>query len=110
SSFSCFVLWPADLRDHLPFPHDALPICAQRREAERKAESRRELLRRLGFALGMGALVVAIFVVVNLLGQNRATLPGGYQDYRAQDRKSTRLNSSHVKISYAVFCLKKNKS
>src|SRR5690606_41450503 len=26
------------------------------------------------------------------------------------DRKSTRLNSSHVKISYAVFCLKKNKS
>src|SRR5436309_13133826 len=25
------------------------------------------------------------------------------------DRKSTRLNSSHVKISYAVFCLKKNK-
>src|SRR5690606_40824347 len=27
-----------------------------------------------------------------------------------QDRKSTRLNSSHVKISYAVFCLKKKKS
>src|SRR5690606_41582672 len=26
-----------------------------------------------------------------------------------QDRKSTRLNSSHVKISYAVFCLKKKK-
>src|SRR5690606_40062250 len=28
---------------------------------------------------------------------------------RAPDRKSTRLNSSHVKISYAVFCLKKKK-
>src|SRR5690606_326886 len=27
-----------------------------------------------------------------------------------RDRKSTRLNSSHVKISYAVFCLKKKKS
>src|SRR5207302_5991937 len=26
---------------------------------------------------------------------------------RSRDRKSTRLNSSHVKISYAVFCLKK---
>src|SRR5690606_41087186 len=26
---------------------------------------------------------------------------------RTRDRKSTRLNSSHVKISYAVFCLKK---
>src|SRR5690349_24230724 len=28
----------------------------------------------------------------------------------AQDRKSTRLNSSHVEISYAVFCLKKKKT
>src|SRR5690625_6060493 len=27
--------------------------------------------------------------------------------WREQDRKSTRLNSSHVAISYAVFCLKK---
>src|SRR6266403_3552361 len=29
---------------------------------------------------------------------------------RDRDRKSTRLNSSHVEISYAVFCLKKKKS
>src|SRR5690554_7538352 len=29
--------------------------------------------------------------------------------YRTLDRKSTRLNSSHVRISYAVFCLKKKK-
>src|SRR5690606_41737024 len=29
---------------------------------------------------------------------------------RMIDRKSTRLNSSHVKISYAVFCLKKKRS
>src|SRR5215510_15941075 len=28
----------------------------------------------------------------------------------AEDRKSTRLNSSHVAISYAVFCLKKKKT
>src|SRR5204863_4463642 len=28
----------------------------------------------------------------------------------SEDRKSTRLNSSHVEISYAVFCLKKKKS
>src|SRR5690606_42110726 len=34
------------------------------------------------------------------------------RDPQAQppDRKSTRLNSSHVKISYAVFCLKKKKT
>src|SRR3712207_8591796 len=30
--------------------------------------------------------------------------------YHPEDRKSTRLNSSHANISYAVFCLKKNKS
>src|SRR3989442_2527050 len=29
--------------------------------------------------------------------------------YTHRDRKSTRLNSSHVRISYAVFCLKKKK-
>src|SRR5215208_7902630 len=29
--------------------------------------------------------------------------------HRRRDRKSTRLNSSHVAISYAVFCLKKKK-
>src|SRR3712207_7741824 len=29
---------------------------------------------------------------------------------RARDRKSTRLNSSHANISYAVFCLKKKKN
>src|SRR5690606_41828349 len=31
----------------------------------------------------------------------------GELEHAAEDRKSTRLNSSHVKISYAVFCLKK---
>src|SRR5260221_4692658 len=35
------------------------------------------------------------------------TLGGGLA---ARDRKSTRLNSSHTVISYAVFCLKKKKS
>src|SRR5690349_23843969 len=34
-------------------------------------------------------------------GQDGGAVPG--------DRKSTRLNSSHVEISYAVFCLKKKK-
>src|SRR3712207_7489456 len=41
-------------------------------------------------------------------------LPGGVRRRRlrrrlAADRKSTRLNSSHANISYAVFCLKKKK-
>src|SRR5690349_22512917 len=32
-----------------------------------------------------------------------------FQELVKEDRKSTRLNSSHVEISYAVFCLKKKK-
>src|SRR3989442_7415460 len=35
--------------------------------------------------------------------------PGGQLFICNRDRKSTRLNSSHVRISYAVFCLKKKK-
>src|SRR5437870_6997805 len=38
---------------------------------------------------------------------HRDDSPIGYADGLQRDRKSTRLNSSHVAISYAVFCLKK---
>src|SRR5438067_9658574 len=37
-------------------------------------------------------------------------LPRGSTGQSTLDRKSTRLNSSHVSISYAVFCLKKKKN
>src|SRR5690349_21927399 len=40
---------------------------------------------------------------------DRASAPLVAQRLRRADRKSTRLNSSHVEISYAVFCLKKKK-
>src|SRR5947199_2892842 len=43
-------------------------------------------------------------------GQGRAAVGGGANAaVDAGDRKSTRLNSSHLGISYAVFCLKKKK-
>src|SRR5437868_13197746 len=41
--------------------------------------------------------------------KNCATPPLAYVNASQIDRKSTRLNSSHVSISYAVFCLKKKK-
>src|SRR3712207_6858543 len=45
---------------------------------------------------------------VDIAGQFR--VPGGaVRQVRHRDRKSTRLNSSHANISYAVFCLKKKK-
>src|SRR5207302_11079989 len=42
-------------------------------------------------------------LLVEQLGKSQTFCP------TSSDRKSTRLNSSHVKISYAVFCLKKKK-
>src|SRR5690625_6828170 len=38
-----------------------------------------------------------------------SVVPVLVKQFYQQDRKSTRLNSSHVAISYAVFCLKKKK-
>src|SRR5262245_63118280 len=46
-------------------------------------------------------------VVRDLSGQALALLSARRGRRTARDRKSTRLNSSHLGISYAVFCLKK---
>src|SRR3712207_7750036 len=45
---------------------------------------------------------------VFLLGHRHPAVVAAVVD-QVQDRKSTRLNSSHANISYAVFCLKKKK-
>src|SRR5204863_8723191 len=61
--------------------HDALPILSDLQQRRRWSPSD----------------------VVAVAGWRRALVQ------RGPDRKSTRLNSSHVEISYAVFCLKKKK-
>src|SRR5690606_1148190 len=53
--------------------------------------------------VGNEAGAVAIDTYAGILVPDLLQAP----EYTALDRKSTRLNSSHVKISYAVFCLKK---
>src|SRR2546429_9108317 len=73
--------------------HDALPICGRRPggcAARRRARTR--AAGRAGPACGRRA---------------RRRAPAPRRD--RLDRKSTRLNSSHGYISYAVFCLKKKK-
>src|SRR3712207_8707203 len=47
---------------------------------------------------------------VVLLRDAAVGVGGDRDDAAARDRKSTRLNSSHANISYAVFCLKKKKN
>src|SRR2546427_2504422 len=43
-------------------------------------------------------------------GQSKLSWADTFDVHHWQDRKSTRLNSSHSQISYAVFCLKKKKT
>src|SRR5436190_12728935 len=54
----------------------------------------------LGARVGGGIAPAWRFIAYRLLGHTKR---------RQKDRKSTRLNSSHTVISYAVFCLKKKK-
>src|SRR5207245_10805761 len=98
--FSCFSL--LSLHSFLPFffftdtatteiytlsLHDALPISRSRAPSSRRRRARDNPSRR-----------------------RRPRCPRAAPfDRRSRDRKSTRLNSSHGSISYAVFCLKKKK-
>src|SRR5690349_23026258 len=60
------------------------------------------LAQLLPLALGQG-------VGLQQYRVRHSQLPDVVEQRRLGDRKSTRLNSSHVEISYAVFCLKKKK-
>src|SRR5256885_9018000 len=71
------------------------------------------LFRSRRHKVGVGHLpctaMVAMLVVASLLDDDDVL--GGWGTHAAAaDRKSTRLNSSHLVISYAVFCLKKKKN
>src|SRR5437588_5478040 len=69
--------------------HDALPI----------------------FAIRLSELEESVVIILGTLKRRRIAVLDEIGCFRcgAQDRKSTRLNSSHTVISYAVFCLKKKK-
>src|SRR5690242_7781179 len=67
--------------------------------------SHTDILQTLVIAIGLCWSIV--FLVVALHFELQLYADGAMFSYA--DRKSTRLNSSHMSISYAVFCLKKKK-
>src|SRR3712207_7730718 len=70
--------------------------CLDRDEEEQEEDGRDE--RELHESLAAGS-AIGMFANVRVRGPSHHGVTG--------DRKSTRLNSSHANISYAVFCLKK---
>src|SRR5699024_12731243 len=86
--------------------HDALPIFQQhaqqvgaRRAAAVAGDKHQRVFRRVYLGLQIG--IDSLRREKEVFRHRRIVAVG--------DRKSTRLNSSHVSISYAVFCLKKKK-
>src|SRR5436309_11602700 len=86
---------PAATQIHTLSLHDALPICGRSQEPSARTAP---FFLHLSFQSGR---------VLHGTGGVPAAPHSGRT--RPEDRKSTRLNSSHVKISYAVFCLKKKR-
>src|SRR5699024_11759674 len=86
--------------------HDALPICARGRIFDAKRDYRRAVDETL-FGLGERRYDALVDLLVQLRQPQLSKRPNERALSDALDRKSTRLNSSHVSISYAVFCLKK---
>src|SRR5690606_41047449 len=87
--------------DHDPGADRAAPDL---RRLEQPRDPRRPLRRR--HSLNPAHAVRTRFSTTRLKNDTQTTTVTN----SSRDRKSTRLNSSHVKISYAVFCLKKKKS
>src|SRR5262245_44092559 len=77
------------------------------RASNKRSKSRRSRVPALANSILGLLLLVLLFVFLYGLDKLVETVSPGYMCN--QDRKSTRLNSSHLGISYAVFCLKKKK-
>src|SRR3712207_8023741 len=87
--------------------HDALPICHPAQDGRVQRAGRGEVVaeRLLDHHAAEVASPLPHEAGRRQVLDDRAEKARG----GGQDRKSTRLNSSHANISYAVFCLKKNK-
>src|SRR5690606_40624918 len=100
-------LYPDYIECSPPSLHDALPISSVGTPRSPKAEMMsRDCCRRVSPSAASSTWAVLSDPVM-ITTESGAPLVTA--SWPVVDRKSTRLNSSHVKISYVVFCLKKKK-
>src|SRR5690606_40239455 len=92
---------PVDSRNAVPEVGEAWPFSESEKSGEKFAQSFVPIFRRCSTGTRRPAAPWKWFSRIP------ACTPFGCTASPTGDRKSTRLNSSHVKISYAVFCLKK---
>src|SRR5574340_1687152 len=81
---------------------------AQPQVADEVAAAWHEHRRRSRDRAGEGGAAVGVAARIGAVTQHADRQVGAGLGHARRDRKSTRLNSSHQKISYAVFCLTKN--
>src|SRR5690554_7363826 len=96
-----FFTAPAPTEIYTLSLHDALPISAL---LQAEASACVSGLANVLFC------ALAVHYIVFLFLSLSSKLSVRFCLFTLTDRKSTRLNSSHVRISYAVFCLKKKKN
>src|SRR5690625_5349598 len=88
-----------------PFRYEKIALDFNKARKEKRAKNTAGTIRRLSTYLATEKWKL-LLVILMVLASSSLGLLGPYLVGMA-DRKSTRLNSSHVAISYAVFCLKK---
>src|SRR5204863_10178543 len=86
--------------------HDALPISQTQYGVDSANPHTRQFAKQ---CLLTRRLIERGVPFIELTTMKGVRFVAPWDDHGNIDRKSTRLNSSHVEISYAVFCLKKKK-
>src|SRR5690606_41979108 len=106
----CYVTAPATTHIYPPSLHDALPILPPRLQhglQRTRVDIRAQPIFEQVDDAAAGDCCINSEVGCSSGTNDERTARVHFHDLTVADRKSTRLNSSHVKISYAVFCLKK---
>src|SRR5207253_8928056 len=90
--------------------HDALPIFLTTADTAWLSGSADNQPVIIPLEVAQTGLALLVYAAVGAPLDSIVAYERRTEDQLARDRKSTRLNSSHVAISYAVFCLKKKKT